>query len=91
MSFLEFTEGPLWYVALAVFTLGVAWNIIGILAMRVRGDSAVPRKSPVAGGIKAERDDLKTEAETATGEMHEMVKQAAKELNLGRLQKILTL
>ena len=53
MTFLEFTEGPLWYVALVVFTIGVAWNIIGILAMRVRGDSAVPRKSPVAGGIKA--------------------------------------
>ncbi len=53
MSFLEFTEGPLWYVALVVFSVGVAWNIIGILAMRVRGDSAVPRKSPVAGGIKA--------------------------------------
>jgi nitrate reductase gamma subunit len=53
MSFLEFTEGPLWYVALTVFVLGVAWNIIGILAMRVRADSAVPRKSPVAGGIKA--------------------------------------
>ena len=53
MSFLEFTEGPLWYVALVVFTVGVAWNIIAILAMRVRDDSAVPRKSPVGGGIKA--------------------------------------
>jgi nitrate reductase gamma subunit len=53
MSFLEFTEGPLWYVALTVFTVGVAWNIIAILLMRVRGDSAVPRKSAVGGGIKA--------------------------------------
>lgn len=53
MSFLEFTEGPLWYVALAVFTLGVLWNIVGLLAMRVRGDGAVARKSPLGGAIRA--------------------------------------
>jgi nitrate reductase gamma subunit len=53
MTFLEFTQGPLWYVALTVFTIGVAWNIIAILLMRVRSDSAVPRRSAVGGGIKA--------------------------------------
>lgn len=53
MSFLQLTEGPLWYVALAVFVIGVAWNLIGILALRVRADSAVARKSPMGGAIKA--------------------------------------
>lgn len=53
MSFLQLTEGPLWYVALAVFVIGVAWNLIGILALRVRADSAVARKSPTGGAIKA--------------------------------------
>jgi nitrate reductase gamma subunit len=53
MTFLEFTEGPLWYVALVVFVVGVAWNLIAILAMRVRPDAAVARRSPLGGGVKA--------------------------------------
>lgn len=53
MTFLELTEGPFWYIAFVVFAFGVAWNIIAILLMKVRDDSAVARKSPVGGGIKA--------------------------------------
>ncbi len=53
MSFLEFTEGPLWYVALTVFVVGVVWNIVAMLAMRVGSDAAVPRRSPLGGAIKA--------------------------------------
>ena len=31
MTFLELTEGPLWYIAVTVFLLGVVWRLAGIL------------------------------------------------------------
>ena len=33
MTFLEITEGPLWYIASGIFVLGVLWRLIGIFRL----------------------------------------------------------
>jgi hypothetical protein len=53
MSFLEFVEGPLWYVAAVVFVVGVVWKLIGILLMGKKTDLSEPRGSAAAGAVRA--------------------------------------
>lgn len=52
MTFLEFTEGPLWTLAWVVFVLGAAWKIIGILRFGRKKDLSVPRASAMTGALK---------------------------------------
>lgn len=52
MTFLEFTEGPLWTVAWVVFVLGALWRIIGILRFGRKPDLSVPRASAASGALK---------------------------------------
>ena len=51
--FLEFVEGPLWYVALLVFLVGVAWRLVSILVVGVRKDLAPPKGSALRGAVLA--------------------------------------
>ncbi|GHE02500.1 hypothetical protein U879_20705 [Defluviimonas sp. 20V17] len=53
MSFLQLTQGPLWYLASAVFVIGVAWRLIGLLRLGRGPDRSVARRSGVAGALKA--------------------------------------
>ena len=53
MTFLEFTEGPLWYIALAVFLAGVVWRFVGILMLGKPTDRSVARNSSFSGALKA--------------------------------------
>lgn len=53
MTLVQIIEGPLWYVAAAVFVVGVAWRLIGILRFGRRTDLSVPRAAAVGGAIKA--------------------------------------
>ena len=53
MTFLQLTEGPLWYFAAAVFVIGVAWRLVGILMIGKPADRSVARGSGVAGALKA--------------------------------------
>ncbi|WP_343115708.1 hypothetical protein [Ostreiculturibacter nitratireducens] len=53
MTFLELTEGPLWYIAATVFVAGVAWRLIGILRLGRLVDRSVARGSGVGGALKA--------------------------------------
>lgn len=45
-------DGPLWYFALAVFVIGVVWQLAGIVFARRKIDLSVPRGSAVPGAIK---------------------------------------
>ena len=53
MMFLELTEGPLWYIAVTVFLLGVVWRLAGILMLGKPKDLSASRASSVGGAIKA--------------------------------------
>jgi len=53
MTFLEITEGPLWYFSAAVFTIGVVLRIIGIFRFGRRKDLSVPRSASLPGAVKA--------------------------------------
>ena len=53
MTFLELTEGPLWYVAATVFVVGAAWRLLGILRFGRKPDLSVPRASAAGGAIGA--------------------------------------
>jgi nitrate reductase gamma subunit len=53
MSFLELTEGPLWYFAAAVFVAGVIWRLVGILRLGRPADRSVARASSIGGALKA--------------------------------------
>lgn len=55
MSFLEFNEGPLWYVAATVFLVGVAWRLVATLAIGKPRDMSAPKPSSggFAGALKA--------------------------------------
>ncbi|MDA3889237.1 MAG: respiratory nitrate reductase subunit gamma [Allgaiera sp.] len=53
MSFLELTQGPLWYLASAVFVIGVLWRLIGILRLGRSTDRSVARASGLGGALKA--------------------------------------
>ena len=52
MTFLELTEGPLWYGASAIFVAGVLWRLIGILRLGSPKDLNVPRASALYGAMK---------------------------------------
>lgn len=51
--FLEFVEGPLWYVALIIFLTGVAWRIYSILKIGVKKDLSTPKGSATKGAVAA--------------------------------------
>ncbi len=53
MTVTEFVDGPLWYFALAVFFLGIAWRLVVILANGWRGDLSRPRRSGLTGSVRA--------------------------------------
>ncbi len=53
MTFLELTEGPLWYLAATVFVVGVIWRLVGILRLGRPADRSVARASGVGGALKA--------------------------------------
>ncbi len=52
MTFLEFVEGPFFYVAAAIFVLAALWRLIGILRIGKKPDLSPPKGSAVAGFIK---------------------------------------
>lgn len=54
MTFLEFVEGPLWYVGASVFVLGALWKIVGILRLGRKADLSIPRASAAGGAVKAQ-------------------------------------
>ena len=49
MSFLEFVEGPLFYIAATIFLTGAAWRVIGILRIGHKPSLAPPKGSSVKG------------------------------------------
>jgi len=53
VTFLELTEGPLWYAASAIFVLAVFWRLFGILRLGRKQDLSTPRASAGAGAIGA--------------------------------------
>jgi nitrate reductase gamma subunit len=53
MSFLSLTQGPLWYIALVIFVVGVLWRLVGILLIGAPADRSVARRSGFLGAIKA--------------------------------------
>lgn len=53
MSFLQVTEGPLWYFAATVFVVGVVWRLVGILRLGRPVDRSAARASGLGGALKA--------------------------------------
>ena len=53
MSFLDLIEGPLWYIAAAIFVVGVAWRFVGILLLGRPAERSVSRASSLSGAVKA--------------------------------------
>ena len=51
MTFLQFVEGPMWYVAATIFVIGAAWRLIGILKLGRKRDLSTPRGSASAGFV----------------------------------------
>ena len=51
MSLIEFIEGPLWWLAVAVFIAGVAWRIVGLLMIGKPKDLSRPRSSGAASSV----------------------------------------
>lgn len=47
-----FIDGPLWYFALAVFVIGVVFNIGSIVAGKAKVDHSVPRESATPHALK---------------------------------------
>jgi len=52
MSFLQFVEGPLFYVAIGIFVLAGLWRLIGLIRLGRRKDISPPKGSAVAGFFK---------------------------------------
>ncbi|MCB1505149.1 MAG: hypothetical protein KDJ47_09245 [Hyphomicrobiaceae bacterium] len=52
---IQFIEGPLWYLALTVFVVGVAWRIIALVTMKRPADLSEARSgsSGAGGAVKA--------------------------------------
>jgi len=50
--FLEFVEGPLWYIASAVFLIGVTIRLIEVLSKGVRTDLSEPRRDGTFGALR---------------------------------------
>jgi nitrate reductase gamma subunit len=53
MSISQIIDGPLWYLALAVFLIGAAWRLLAILFMGLRRDYSEARRSGSVGAIRA--------------------------------------
>lgn len=53
MSLIEFIEGPLWNIALAIFLLGIAWRLIGLLLLGRPRDMSVAQHSSIGGALWA--------------------------------------
>ena len=51
MSFLQIVEGPLFYIAAAVFVIASLWRLIGIIRIGHKDDLAPPKGSGTAGFI----------------------------------------
>jgi len=49
--FLNFVEGPLWYLAATVFVVGVVWRLAAIARAGLRDDLSVPRTSGAPGAV----------------------------------------
>jgi len=47
----KFIEGPLWYFALAVFLIGVAWRMFAIFRTGSKADLSVPRRSVAVSAV----------------------------------------
>jgi nitrate reductase gamma subunit len=45
-------DGPLWFFSLAVFCIGVLWQLVGIIFARRKADLSVARASATSGAIK---------------------------------------
>lgn len=45
-------DGPLWYFSLAVFAIGVIWQLVSIAFGKHKTDLSVPRGSAIPGAIK---------------------------------------
>ncbi len=52
MTYLQLVQGPLFYIAAAIFVLAGSWRIIGILRLGKKPDLAPPRGSATAGWFK---------------------------------------
>lgn len=50
---LEFVEGPLWYIAAAIFLAGSGWRLAGALWLGQRPINDSPRASPAAGAARS--------------------------------------
>jgi nitrate reductase gamma subunit len=46
-----FIDGPLWYFALVVFLIGVAWRLFAIARIGSKPDLSVPRRSAAVSGF----------------------------------------
>ena len=44
-------DGPLWYFSLAVFSIGVLWQLVGIVFASRKTDLSVARGSASSGAI----------------------------------------
>ncbi|WP_078120023.1 hypothetical protein [Thiosocius teredinicola] len=51
MSFSAFVDGPLWYISLTVFVVGVVWRLVGLLTLSRKADLSVPRASAASGAV----------------------------------------
>ncbi len=61
--FLEFVEGPLWYLASVIFVAGVILRLVDVLVKGVKTDLSVQRCDGTAGALRT----IITRSWTATG------------------------
>ena len=50
--FLEFVEGPLWYLSVVIFIVGVSWRLIEVFSRGTPADLAPARGSGVRGALR---------------------------------------
>ena len=50
--FLEFVEGPLWYLAAAVFVIGVVWRLVDLYRVGNPEDLAPPQGDSLSGALR---------------------------------------
>lgn len=53
MTLIEVIEGPLWWIAVAIFLGGVAWRLVALAMIGRPADMSTPRGSGVGGALKA--------------------------------------
>ena len=61
--FLEFVEGPLWYLAAVVFAIGVVWRLVDLFRVGNPEDLAPAQGDPLSGALRT----LVTRSWTAPG------------------------